>query len=88
MSKLLKLREALVNNKPNYPLNYAIPEMFNLFGHESLSILNNGEHLVNPYDFMVDLIDQVLLKHYESHEVASLSQLKGSKIAKKHMGGD
>ncbi len=88
MSKLLKLREALVANKPNYPLNYAIPEMFNLFGHSSLSILNNGEHLVNPYDFLVDLIDQVLLKHYESHEVASLSQLKEAKIAKKHMGGD
>ena len=54
MSKLLKLRDALVNNKPNYPLNYAIPEMFNLFGHESISILSNGEHLVNPYDFLVD----------------------------------
>ncbi|PKK86975.1 MAG: alpha-amylase [Tenericutes bacterium HGW-Tenericutes-8] len=91
MSKLLKLREALVANKPEYPMNYAIPATFNLFGHDALSVLNNGEHLVNPYDFLVDLIDQVLLKNYESQPVGSLSALKGVKVpktTKKKMGGD
>ena len=47
MSKLLKLREALVANKPEYPMNYAIPATFNLFGHDALSVLNNGEHLTH-----------------------------------------
>lgn len=90
MSKLLKLRETLVANKPNFPLNYAIPSLWNMFGHETLSVLNNGEQLVNPYDYLVDLIDQVLLKNYKSYDVSSLSAIKQvkSKNSKKRMGGD
>lgn len=77
MSKILKLREALVKNKPSYPFNYAIPELFNLFGHEPIVSLKNGEQLVNPFDFLIDLIDHVLLENYESLPVSSLSQIKG-----------
>ena len=46
---------------------------------------------MNPYDFLVDLIDQVLLTNYEAHEVGSLSTIKGVKVPKsdkKKMGGD
>lgn len=75
---ILKLRETLVKEKPNYPFNYAIPGLFNLFGYDSIK-LNHGEELVNPYDFLIALIDTVLLKKYEPLEVKSLSQIRGIK---------
>lgn len=85
MSKILKLREALVNNKPDYPFNYSIPDLFNLFGHQNIVSLKQGEQLINPYDFFIDLIDNVLLDNYVTLPVASLSSIKG----KKHkFGGD
>ena len=74
MSLILKLRESLLNNKPNYPINYAIPNLFNLFGHNSLFKLSNGEELINPYDFLIDLIDSFLLNNYQVTEVMSLSK--------------
>ncbi|MFA5719793.1 MAG: alpha-amylase family glycosyl hydrolase [Acholeplasmataceae bacterium] len=75
---ILKLRDILVNERPNYPFNYAIPGIFNLFGYDSIK-LKNGEELVNPYDFLIGLIDTVLLKKYEPLEVGSLSQIKNIK---------
>ncbi|NMA05916.1 MAG: alpha-amylase, partial [Acholeplasmataceae bacterium] len=78
---ILKLREILVKNKPKYPINYAIPNLFNLFGYESIK-LRNGEELVNPYDFLVSLIDNVLLNKYEPLENKSLSQLRNIKSTK------
>lgn len=75
---ILKLREILVKERPNYPFNYAIPGLFNLFDYNSLK-LKNGEELVNPYDFLIALIDTVLLKKYEPLETKSLSQIRGIK---------
>ncbi len=79
MSLLLKLRESLIKEKPNYQINFAIPSLFNLFGHNSLYKLKNGEELVNPYDFLVDLIDNVFLDDYKSETIQSLSMKKGLK---------
>ncbi|MDY3196266.1 MAG: alpha-amylase family glycosyl hydrolase [Paracholeplasma sp.] len=76
MSKILKLREALVKNKPSYPFNYAIPDLFNLFGHNPITRLKNGEQLVNPFDYLIDLIDHVLLDKYEALPVQSLSSIR------------
>ncbi len=85
MANLLKLKEVLLKNKPNYPLNYAIPELFNVYDYPTLAKLNNGEHLINPYDYLVDLLDNLLLKDYQSLQTKSLSQLRGDKFRK---GGD
>lgn len=73
MPLILKLRTILQEEKPNYPINYAIPNLFNLFGYNSLAKLPNGEELVNPYDFLISLIDTVLLKNYSPTETMSLS---------------
>lgn len=86
MANLLKLREVLVKNKPGCQFNYAIPGIFNLFGHNSLCKLKNGEELVNPYDFLVDLIDTVLMNDYKPLEAKSLSALNGKRP--KRGGGD
>lgn len=77
MSLLVKLRESLLLEKPTYQLNFAIPSLFNLFGHNSLSKLKSGEELINPYDFLVDLIDNFFLNDYKNEGVKSLSAKKG-----------
>ncbi len=79
MSLLLKLRKSLLEEKPNYQLNYVIPSLFNGFGHKSICKLKNGEELINPYDFLIDLIDSVFLTNYQPEPVQSLSMKQGVK---------
>lgn len=85
MANLLKLRNIILENKPNYPINYAIPSQFNVNGYETLAKLANGEHLINPYDFLVNLLDDLFLKDYQPKPIKSLSQIKNTKFKK---GGD
>lgn len=85
MPNLLKLKQVLQKNKPNYPLNYAIPDLFNVYGYETLAQLDNGEHLINPYDFLIELLDNLFLEDYQSLPPKSLSQIKKAKFRK---GGD
>ncbi len=86
MANLLKLKQVLIKNKPDYPINYAIPGIFNLFSHQSITKLKNGEELINPYDFLIDLIDTFFLKDKYPSEAKSLSLLKKKKP--KTGGGD
>ena len=85
MSNLLKLRQVLENSKPNHGFNYAIPGIFNLFNYDSIK-LKNGEELVNPFDFLISLLDEVILKKHVPLETKSLSLIKGLKPNKN--GGD
>lgn len=82
MADLLKLRNIILENKPNYPINYAIPNQFNVNDYQTLAKLKNGEHLINPYDFLIDLLDDLLLKNYQKLPVKSLSQIKNKKFKK------
>lgn len=85
MADLRDLKKILLENKPNYPINYAIPSLFNVNDYQTLAKLNNGEHLINPYDFLVNLLDDLFLKDYEKLPVKSLSAINNSKYRK---GGD
>ena len=85
MANLLKLRNILIEKKPNYPINYAIPDLFNVNNYTTLAKTNNGEHLINPYDFLIELLDDLFLKDYKKLPTKSLSALKGNKFRK---GGD
>ena len=51
MADLLKLRQIIIDNKPNYPINYAIPISFNVNNYPTLAKVKSGEHLIDPYDF-------------------------------------
>ena len=43
MANLLKLRQVLKENKPNYPFNYAIPSLWNLYNYQTLAKLQNKD---------------------------------------------
>ena len=58
---------------------------FNLFDYDSMK-LKNGEEIVNPYDFLIALLDEVILKKHTPLETKSLSLIKGIKPSKN--GGD
>lgn len=77
MSLLKKLKKILQEEKPHYPFNYTIPNLWNLFNHQSITKLKNGEELINPYDFLSDLIERVLLTNNDTNERTSLSLKKG-----------
>lgn len=85
MADLLKLRQIIIDNKPNYPINYAIPNLFNVNNYPTLAKVKSGEHLIDPYDFLVHLLDDLFLKDYKKLPPKSLSAIKNSKYRK---GGD
>lgn len=85
MANLLKLRKILTDNKPSYPINYAIPSLFNVNNYQTLAKVNSGEHLINPYDFLVELLDDLLLKKYKPLPPKNLSSLNNEKD---RTGGD
>lgn len=85
MANLLKLRQVLKENKPKYPFNYAIPSLWNLYNYQTLAKLKNGEHLINPYDYLIELLDNLLLKNYQPLPTKSLSEINDEK---RHKGGD
>lgn len=62
-SKLLEIMKYLENKRNNYSGIYAIPLLWNKWGYRGKEIkkINDGEILVNPYNYYYELINSYIL---------------------------
>jgi len=85
-SALLKLLNSLKTECENHKdviYNYAIPELWNIHNYSDSNIIHvpNGDVLVNPYTFLIDLIEDEILskKKARVNYSKSLSTIKKEK---------
>lgn len=88
--KLHKLKDVLINNKPDCPINYTLPDVWNCFNYPPSQFIQTPtqELMVNPYDFYHYLINDVLLPKAKINHPYNTSISLANHQKPKALGGD